>query len=102
MLRALDGVDWFGLFGPVNDESRPSNGCIAPKWNLELGNKHTVLKLNASSSCLDDPIAFSLLVESSCEIVMSVPSGEEQTVLHAKYPARIAEKKTKMNLRGHI
>lgn len=29
-------------------------------------------------------------------------SGEERTVFHAKYPAKIAEKKTKMNLSGHI
>jgi len=29
-------------------------------------------------------------------------SGEERMVLHAKYPAKSAEKKTKMNLRGHI
>jgi len=29
-------------------------------------------------------------------------SGEERTVRHAKYPASIAEKNTKMNLIGHI
>lgn len=29
-------------------------------------------------------------------------SGEERTALHAKYPAKIAETKTRMNLRGHI
>lgn len=34
-------------------------------------------------------------------MIISV-SGEEETVLHAQYPARMAEKNTKMNLRGHI
>lgn len=60
----------------------------------EEGNKHTILKLNSSFL-----VGIFSLVE-SCEL-MSVP-GEERTVLHAQYPARIAEKNTKMNLRGHI
>ena len=51
------------------------------------------------NSCFSLKEVFSA-VESS-ETKSSI-SGDDRTVLHAKYPAKTAEKNTKINLKGHI
>ncbi|GMH08240.1 hypothetical protein Nepgr_010080 [Nepenthes gracilis] len=47
------------------------------------------------------PLAALPAGEASDTIAASV-SGETQNDLHAKYPAKTAEKNTRMNLKGHI